>query len=336
MYKLSICIPTFSRAYYLENCLRSLCTQDLRGVQICISDNASEDNTADIIKRYEEKLEIDHVRCPENIGMAANILRVADLAKGDFIWIIGDDDFFLPRAIENAISIIDNNPQIEYIYANSLIVDKSKITRDFSAAELDVTKSSLFSTSSYSGIIPFNSLIDPLVSFDFLGGIFLSIVRRKRWVLGASTIDYKCLQDKQKFSTLDNTFPHVKIFAHSLIGTTAYYCPIPLTSNIFGVREWSALWPLVKSIRLVECLVLYRRNGLPFMRYIFCKNFAFNTFFPDLIVIIVGGSKRGRHFLKLRDIFVALFYPGAYWSIFRPLIRKRFYLRVFNALRGKV
>jgi glycosyltransferase involved in cell wall biosynthesis len=335
MPKLSICIPTFNRAYYLENCLKSLCAQDLRDVEICISDNASNDNTATVIKSYEKRLGIQHSRSPENIGMAANILKVADLARGVFVWIVGDDDFFLPGAIEKVISIIDSNHDVDYIYVNSLVIDKSKITEKFSAAVLDEKQLPLFSAFSYSGIISFNKLIDPRVSFDFLGGIFLSVVRREKWILGARKIDKKRLYDKQKFSSVDNTFPHVKIFAHSLIGATAYFYPKPLTANIFGVREWSALWPLVKSIRIVECLDLYRRNGLSFIRYFFCKNLALNTFFPDMIIIMIGGESRGRNFLNIQNTFTPLVFVGAYWSILRPFLRKGFYLRLYHFLQDR-
>jgi len=137
------------------------------------------------------------------------------------------------------------------------------------------------------GEMPFLELIDPKVSFDFLGGMFLSVFRRENWMLNANVLDEKALQDSRTFSHFDNTFPHVKIFAKAFASSQAYFNDAPLNVCLSGAREWSSFYPLIHSVRLVEALEEYRNNGLPYWKYLYCKNYALNNFLPEFIYIIL-------------------------------------------------
>ena len=55
---LSICVPTYNREIYLQECLDSIISQDSFDedtIEIIISDNASTDGTQSLIKKYQEK-----------------------------------------------------------------------------------------------------------------------------------------------------------------------------------------------------------------------------------------------------------------------------------------
>jgi glycosyltransferase involved in cell wall biosynthesis len=57
---LSICIPTYNRAEYLDKSIASIIRQKEfhRGdVELVIADNASDDNTEEVVKKYQEKYE---------------------------------------------------------------------------------------------------------------------------------------------------------------------------------------------------------------------------------------------------------------------------------------
>ena len=73
---LSICIPTFNRDKYLNKLLKSLELierQNLKYVQICISNNSSNDNTAYVFNTYSNKFNIKYRNQQKNIGAAANL-----------------------------------------------------------------------------------------------------------------------------------------------------------------------------------------------------------------------------------------------------------------------
>ena len=103
MTKLSICIPTYNRSKYLENCLKSITIAKKRSklnFEVCISDNNSEENLSPILNRYKKKIKIIINKNKKNMGVARNILKSVSMAKGDFVWILGNDDLVMPSAFE--------------------------------------------------------------------------------------------------------------------------------------------------------------------------------------------------------------------------------------------
>ena len=85
---LSICIPTYNRPEHLLNCLNSLALQSFKNFEVCISDNASKQNIFSLISPFRKKLKIRFNRNKKNVGFALNLLKVASMAKGKFIWFL--------------------------------------------------------------------------------------------------------------------------------------------------------------------------------------------------------------------------------------------------------
>jgi glycosyltransferase involved in cell wall biosynthesis len=110
---LSISIPTRNRVSYLREVLASL-ERQIRElnlapdtVRIYVSDNASTDNTPEVIKDFASRLpHLAFVRNPENIGGDRNFLQCVRLARGRFCWLVGDDDIINPGALEHVLRIL--------------------------------------------------------------------------------------------------------------------------------------------------------------------------------------------------------------------------------------
>lgn len=97
---LTIAIPTWNRCGYLEQTLaqlqREAATIDASRLEILVSDNASEDDTALVVRSAENiGLSIRSVRNPANIGSDANIAQCFDMARGEYVLILGDDDLLV-------------------------------------------------------------------------------------------------------------------------------------------------------------------------------------------------------------------------------------------------
>jgi glycosyltransferase involved in cell wall biosynthesis len=114
---LSICIPTYNRLIFLRESLDSILNQieeiNYKIVEIIISDNASSDGTKEYIDeliKNETNLKINYFRQLENLGPDVNILNTVNLARGEFIYIISDDDILLPGAISVLLSLIEKYP----------------------------------------------------------------------------------------------------------------------------------------------------------------------------------------------------------------------------------
>jgi hypothetical protein len=241
------------------------------------------------------------------------------MAEGEFIWLIGDDDLLLPYAIEELCKLIDGHPNVDFFYVNSFHLTTEFLNDYPSPFDTVHLPNNMvpFSKRKISGEMPFLQLIDPRVSFDFLGGMFLSVFRRKNWSLNVDALGEDALNDSRTFSHFDNTFPHVKIFAKAFSNSRAYFNSAPLNVCLTGAREWSSMYPFIHSVRLVEALCIYRQNGLPFLRYVYCKNFALNYFIPDFIYILLNKSSSGYFYINpFKLLYESFLYPNFYLSFF--------------------
>jgi abequosyltransferase len=103
---LTIAIPTYNRAASLELLLRTLAPQlaERPEVDLFISDNASSDETPEIVHGFiEDGLAVRYVRQVENIGSDRNFVTCFEAARGRYFWLCGDDDVILPGTIERVL-----------------------------------------------------------------------------------------------------------------------------------------------------------------------------------------------------------------------------------------
>jgi glycosyltransferase involved in cell wall biosynthesis len=111
---LSICIPTFNRAKYLEDTILSIVKQkrfkETGEIEIVISDNCSEDNTLEISEKYVDIYgeKIRYYRNSENIK-EANIERVLSLGKGIFLKLNNDTLMHQDNTLDKIIDSINQN-----------------------------------------------------------------------------------------------------------------------------------------------------------------------------------------------------------------------------------
>ncbi len=111
---LTIAIPTYNRAGFLKNLLDGIVLQAevLAGVvQICISNNASTDNTRVLVMGYMEKYPglITYNENRENLGLDKNLMKVMEMANGKFTWMMGDDDTVVAAGVGKVVDVIKNN-----------------------------------------------------------------------------------------------------------------------------------------------------------------------------------------------------------------------------------
>jgi len=326
--KISICIPTYNRAAHLTNCLQSIIVNNSRSeidFQVCVSDNCSTDETEDVVRRAQASIAIKYQKNYRNLGIPKNFLNVVEMADGEFVWLIGDDDLLLPYAIEELYELINKHKNVDFFYINSFHLAAkyvSSFPQPFDIANLPRNMTP-FSSWTYSGEMKFMDLVNPKISFDFLGGMYLSVFRHQNWSLNVTALDEAAISDSRIFSHFDNTFPHVKIFSKAFANSKAFFYAKPLSVCLTGAREWAPMFQLVHSVRLVEALKEYRGNGLPYIKYLRCKNYALNNFIPDLVSMFIRRDYSGFTYIKpLRLILGNCLYPNFYLSFFNFFIRK--------------
>ena len=126
---ISICIPTYNRPEHLKNCLSSLARQTNKNFEVCVSDNNSKTNIRKIINLFNTRLKIRFKKNKKNLGFAINLLNVSKMAKGKFIWFLGDDDLLIPNAIEQLAKRIKQNNNVDFFWINSYDLNYSHLKK---------------------------------------------------------------------------------------------------------------------------------------------------------------------------------------------------------------
>lgn len=117
---LSICIPTFNRGRFLKELLEGILPQLSAlsphgyALDLLISDNASTDQTAEIVAALQTRgLSARYVRNTTNLGADANFLQCLSLAEAKYVWVLGDDDLVMPGALAALLSLLSQGEATE-------------------------------------------------------------------------------------------------------------------------------------------------------------------------------------------------------------------------------
>jgi hypothetical protein len=123
---LSLCIPTYNRARYLDSLLSSLVLQlqDFPyAYELVISDNACTDDTAQVVERHAQALPIRYLRHAQGIGCYPNMVFALTQARGRYVMYLADDDCVLGAPLADTVAAMEADPQTVVTYAPWLLYD---------------------------------------------------------------------------------------------------------------------------------------------------------------------------------------------------------------------
>jgi hypothetical protein len=96
---LSVMIPNFNYGRYIGDTIESVLAQAPTGVEIVVSDNASTDDSVQVVRSYQdERIRIAVNPC--NVGFSSNLERVAAMARGRRMLLLSSDDRMAPGALD--------------------------------------------------------------------------------------------------------------------------------------------------------------------------------------------------------------------------------------------
>lgn len=109
MIKISIIVPIYNSENTLKKCLDSIIMQSYTNTEIILVNDGSDDQSLNIIKKYEKKDKRILVLNQENQGVSVARNRGIESATGDYITFIDSDDFIDLDLIKNTVDIIKRN-----------------------------------------------------------------------------------------------------------------------------------------------------------------------------------------------------------------------------------
>jgi len=91
MIKVSVIVPVYNTANYLERCLDSLINQSLKEIEIIVVNDSSPDNAKEILENYKDKIKIINHNQNQGIGKSRN--AGIKIANGEYIGFVDSDDY---------------------------------------------------------------------------------------------------------------------------------------------------------------------------------------------------------------------------------------------------
>lgn len=129
-------IPTHNRLAKLRRALASLEQQSLRSFELLLVDDGSTDGTADYVASgrlaadFPGILEIRVLRNEPGVGAGEARNQALELAQGELIAFLDDDDVWLPEYLEEQARRLDRNPSASACVARHLEFDSEGCTRE--------------------------------------------------------------------------------------------------------------------------------------------------------------------------------------------------------------
>ncbi|OXA71475.1 hypothetical protein B0A67_11800 [Flavobacterium aquidurense] len=132
----SIVIPTYNRRSDLDRCLRSLSIQIFKNFEVIVCDNASTDNTKEIVEQYEHLLDLQYIYLPVNSGGPARPRNVgATKAKGEWICFLDSDDWYKDNKLDYISKL--NLDQTDFIYHDLDIIQNGVFVKKMRSRDLN-------------------------------------------------------------------------------------------------------------------------------------------------------------------------------------------------------
>ncbi|WP_242131694.1 glycosyltransferase family 2 protein [Aestuariivivens marinum] len=113
----SICIPTYNGAKYIAEAMTSAIAQTYANLEIIVSDDASVDNTLEIVQSFQVNTSVLlYVYQHQPQGIGANWNYCVKQAKGEYIKFLLQDDILEPDCIARMVDMAQKHPNIGLVY----------------------------------------------------------------------------------------------------------------------------------------------------------------------------------------------------------------------------
>jgi glycosyltransferase involved in cell wall biosynthesis len=121
--KVSVCVPTRNRSAELRRTLQAILTQGVKDIELIVGDDASTDDTEEVVRSFKDD-RIRYHRHQSNLGIYPNWNSLIAMARGEYICVYHDHDFYLPTIVERSLELLERHPGVVFVHTAVLLVDR--------------------------------------------------------------------------------------------------------------------------------------------------------------------------------------------------------------------
>lgn len=120
---LSVIVPAYNYGRYLRQCVQSVLDQGVADLEILVLDNASTDETSDVMAMFRGEPRVRYMRNRHNYGAGHNWMNGLRIARGRYFTFLSADDFFNEGHLAHLLPVLENNPNVAVGYTSILWVN---------------------------------------------------------------------------------------------------------------------------------------------------------------------------------------------------------------------
>lgn len=129
----SVCIPTYNYAGFLPRTIDSVLDQTLQDFELIVVDDASSDDTDEVLARYADDPRVTYIRNEVNRGLFANFNYAASLARGRHLKFLCADDWLAPEFLERTAALLESDDRLGMVTNSHVLTsaDEEPLTIEY-------------------------------------------------------------------------------------------------------------------------------------------------------------------------------------------------------------
>lgn len=116
-------IPVYNRQDYIGPAIESVLAQTYSNFELIVHDDASTDNTLNVIKKYQDDSRLKIIHTDSNHGMIGGWNYLFSHAKGGYLKQMGSDDLLHPRCLEKELDALLSNSNLSLVTCARQVID---------------------------------------------------------------------------------------------------------------------------------------------------------------------------------------------------------------------
>ena len=118
----SVVIPTYNRAYWVQSAVDSVLRQDIDDIEIIVADDCSRDETENVISSIREP-RLRYSRNTASLGVPGNVNEGIRQSRGRYIFILHDSDMAKPNMLREMLALLRENASVIFVHTGLEYID---------------------------------------------------------------------------------------------------------------------------------------------------------------------------------------------------------------------
>lgn len=121
--RLSVCIPTYNGAPFVAEAIGSVLSQSCSDYRLIVVDDCSTDGTLDVVRGFADP-RMQLIEGERNLGLIGNWNRALDLADGELVVLLHQDDVLGAGFMAGVVDFFDRHPEVGIVSAGGRPIDR--------------------------------------------------------------------------------------------------------------------------------------------------------------------------------------------------------------------